>query len=194
MNKQLPPLTVVLIAISVLVALVSQLGASRQVLSLLFIADPNSEGFDSIASGQVWRLITPIFIHFSLMHIVFNMMWTWDLGKLIERRRGTMVLAAFVVIDGMASNLAQYAMTGSPSFGGMSGVVYGLFGFVWMQGRYNPHFGYELTKPTVVMMMAWFVLCWLGVLGPIANWAHAAGLFVGAAWGFFSRGGATKVS
>lgn len=192
MKNQFPPLTVALIVISVLVAVVSKLGASGQVLDYLFIADPNNGGLDAIASGQVWRLITPIFIHFGLMHIVFNMMWMWDLGQLVEGRRGTLFLGAFVVIDGVASNFVQYAMTGSPFFGGMSGVVYGLLGFVWMQGRYNPQFGYALTKPTVVMMLAWFVLCWLGVLGPIANWAHTAGLFIGAAWGFVSRGGHPK--
>lgn len=188
MKKQFPPLTVVLIATSVLVAALSRFGESKEVLNLLYIATPNSEGLDDIASGQIWRVITPIFIHFTMMHIVFNMMWTWDLGKLVEWRRGTLFLAAFVLVDGMTSNLAQYLMTGSPSFGGMSGVVYGLLGFVWMQGRYNPQFGYALTKPTVVMMAAWFVLCWLGVLGPIANWAHTVGLLVGGVWGFVSRG------
>ena len=192
LKNQFPPLTVVLIVISVLVAVVSKLGTSEQVLDYLFIADPSGSGFDAVASGQVWRLITPIFIHFGLMHIVFNMMWMWDLGGLVEMRRGTLFLTAFVVIDGVASNLAQYAMTGSPFFGGMSGVVYGLLGFVWMQGRYNPQFGYALTKPTVVMMLAWFVLCWLGVLGPIANWAHTAGLLIGTAWGFVNRGGPAK--
>lgn len=171
-----------------MVALVSRLGASKDVLDALFIADSDGGGLTAIASGQLWRLITPIFIHFSIMHIVFNMMWLWDLGKLVEMRRGTVFLAAFVVIDGMASNLAQYLVTGSPHFGGMSGVVYGLLGFVWMQGRYNPQFGYELTKPTVVMMLVWFVLCWAGMLGPIANWAHTAGLLIGAIWGFASRG------
>jgi membrane associated rhomboid family serine protease len=116
------------------------------------------------------------------------MMWLWDLGKLVEMRRGALFLAAFVVVDGVASNLTQYLVTGSPYFGGMSGVVYGMLGFVWMQGRHNRHFGYELTKPTVIMMLAWFVLCWTGLLGPIANWAHTAGLLIGTIWGFVSRG------
>ncbi|HXA48281.1 MAG TPA: rhomboid family intramembrane serine protease, partial [Burkholderiaceae bacterium] len=172
----------------VLIAILSKLGASEQVLDYLFIADPNGGGLNAIASGEVWRLITPIFIHFGLMHIVFNMMWMWDLGKLVELRRGTLFLAIFVIVDGVASNLMQYGMTQSPFFGGMSGVVYGLLGFVWMQGKYNPHFGYLLHKPTVVMMLAWYVLCWTGLLGPVANWAHTGGLLIGIGWGFVSRG------
>jgi GlpG protein len=187
LKTSFPPLTVTLIAICVVIALESRLGMSRQIFAYLYIADREGGGFDAIASGQVWRLITPIFIHFTLMHIVFNMMWMWDLGKLVEMRRGTLFLLLFVIVDGVASNLMQYGMTQSPFFGGMSGVVYGLLGFVWMQGKYNPHFGYVWHKPTVVMMLAWYVLCWTGLLGPVANWAHTGGLLIGVGWGFVSR-------
>lgn len=180
-------MTIALIGISVAVTLMSRFGASHDMLAPFLIAESYGTGLSAVASGQVWRLITPIFIHFSFIHILFNMMWLWDLGKLVEMRRGTLFLAAFVLIDGVASNLAQYLLTGAPVFGGMSGVVYGLLGFVWMQGRYNPQFGYELTKPTVFMMLAWFVLCWAGVLGSIANWAHTAGLLIGIILGFCSR-------
>jgi membrane associated rhomboid family serine protease len=72
-------------------------------------------------------------------------------------------------------------------FGGMSGVVYGLLAYVWMQGRYNQRFGYALHKSTAVMMLVWFVLCWTGLLGPIANWAHTTGLLIGLAWGYLER-------
>lgn len=189
MKSDSPTLSFLLIGISIAVSIFSQLGSSDQILNYLFIADPNTSGFDSISHGEVWRLITPIFIHFGLMHIVFNMMWMWDLGRMVEWRCGTVFMGIFVAVTGVASNLAQYVMTGSPFFGGMSGVIYGLLGFVWMQGKHNPRFGFVLNKGTVGMMLIWFVLCWTGLLGPIANWAHTAGLLIGTAWGFVSRGG-----
>lgn len=191
-SKPYVPLTFALIGISVAITLLSHFGKSDDMLSPFLISDIYGGGLAQVASGQVWRLLTPIFIHFSIMHIFFNMMWTWDLGQLVEMRRGTLFLAAFVLVDGIASNLAQYWMTGNPMFGGMSGVVYGLLGFVWMQGRHNPRFGYSLNKPTVVTMLAWFILCWLGVLGQIANWAHTAGLLIGVGWGYVSRGGVVE--
>lgn len=182
-QKNIPPVTGALIVISVVVALVSRLGADKAVLAPLYIADPYSYGFQSILSGQVWRLITPIFIHFGVLHILFNMMWLWDLGRVIELRKGRLFLLGFVLVVGIASNLAQFILSGSPYFGGMSGVVYGLLGYIWIHGRVNPRFGVTLHKPVVVMMLAWFALCWLGIFGPIANWAHTFGLGAGIALG-----------
>jgi GlpG protein len=77
-------------------------------------------------------------------------------------------------------------MTASPLFGGMSGVVYGLLGYVWGQGFGRSDLGFSLNRSTVVMMLVWYALCWTGLLGPIANWAHTAGLIVGVGWGYIS--------
>ena len=185
--ESLPPLTVACVAVSVVVSVMSRLGSSLNMLVPFLIATPGSYGLVEVQSGQVWRLLTPIFIHFGILHLVFNMMWLWDLGGLLERRRGTTYFGVFVVAVGVASNLAQYLIVGSPFFGGMSGVVYGLLGYIWMQGKYNPRFGYALHQPVVTMMLIWYVLCWTGLLGPIANWAHTAGLAIGVAWGFLER-------
>jgi len=72
----------------------------------------------------------------------------------------------------------------------MSGVLYGLLGFLWMQSRFNPGSGARLGNPIVVMMLAWLVLCWSGVLEifgiRVANTAHATGLATGLLLGFFS--------
>ncbi|HEX9390660.1 MAG TPA: rhomboid family intramembrane serine protease [Usitatibacteraceae bacterium] len=179
--------SIVLIAISCVVAANSNLGKSLPDLAMLFISDPRHTGFTDIMQGQLWRLITPIFVHFGVLHLLFNMIWVWDLGKLIEARKGVVFYIVFVLIAGVASNLAQYLFTDSPYFGGMSGVLYGLLGYIWIQGRTNPAFGFMLTQSTVIMMGGWFVLCWTGLLGPIANWAHTAGLIIGVVWGFLDK-------
>lgn len=136
-----------------------------------------------IRSGQVWRLVTPILLHFGILHLAFNMLWLRDLGSQVEGREGLLFYSLFILALAVPSNLGQYFFTG-PGFGGMSGVVYGLLGYVWARGRRHPGSGYHLDQATAIMMAVWFVLCWTGLLGPIANWAHAIGLAMGLAVGF----------
>jgi len=131
-----------------------------------------------VREGQVWRLLTPIFIHLSLTHILFNMYWLWDLGSLIEIRRGSKALILLVVIIGIASNLGQYLYAG-PAFGGMSGVIYGMLGFIWLRGQRDPASGLYLAPTTLAVMLVWFFLCLFGVIGDVANGAHAVGLITG---------------
>ncbi len=185
-SPRTPQVTIALIALSVIASLPSLLDP-RAVIGVLLVNQPGTPFFSSLASGELWRLVTPIFLHFGVLHILFNMMWMWDLGRGLESIKGSAFLAAFVAASGIASTLLQYAITASPFFGGMSGVVYALLGYVWMQGRYNPAFGLALHQSTVIMMLAWYVLCWTGLLGPIANWAHTGGLALGVAWGYATR-------
>ena len=182
-SHPIPPLTAILIAISVIVALGSGLGASFEKVEPLLISYYVKQGLPEVMSGEVWRLLTPIFIHFGFVHLAFNMLWLWDLGGGIERAQNWFQLALLVVVIGISSNLAQYAF-GGPGFGGMSGVVYGLLAYIWIQGRFNPRFGISLRTPIMVWMLAWYVICWTGLVGPIANMAHTAGLVLGIAWGF----------
>jgi GlpG protein len=182
-----------LIAACVLVAIGTQLGNDVRMVSWLSMTGyevANNEplwkhGFPEIFAGQVWRLITPIFLHFSVLHILFNMLWLRDLGSLIEARAGTLKLGLLVVTIGIASNLGQYLVAG-PNFGGMSGVVYGLLGYVWMRGKFDPSSGMFVTQQTIMIMVGWFVLCLTGMMGPIANAAHGVGLVMGMAIGYLS--------
>ena len=60
----------------------------------------------------------------------------------------------------------------------MSGVVYGLFGFTWMQARYASR-GYAVANQDTMLIMGWFVLCATGLVGHVANAQHALGLVFG---------------
>jgi len=157
--------------------------------------DSTADAFVDIRAGQVWRLFTPMFLHFGYLHIIFNMYWLWMLGALLEIRYRSGRYLLFILGVALVSNLAQAVMSGT-NFGGMSGVNYGLFGFLFLHGRFHPAPSFRLERQTIVYMLAWLVLCFTGVFGPIANWAHAAGFLGGAATGFAQAmlaGGAKQI-
>jgi GlpG protein len=140
-------------------------------------------GFDDIKNGQVWRLFTPMFLHFGVIHLLFDMLWLKDLGSVVEARKSPLYLLVFVLVVSALSNSAQFMVSGDPFFGGMSGVVYALLGFIWMKSRFDPASGFFIDKQTVVMMVVWYFLCLVGIIGNIANTVHTVGLVVGIVWG-----------
>jgi len=156
------------------------------------------EGLPELRHGQFWRLITPIFIHANFWHLFFNMLWLIALGGQLEPRCGSWRFALLVVLLASLSNLCQYffstvALEGGqwvvesrPRFGGMSGVVFGLFGFVWMKTVYERNSGLYISPGNVVLMLFWLLLCMTGKVGPIANTAHFVGLVVGMLAGYTS--------
>ena len=194
--------TILLMAISIGVAIFSSLGNRPDRIMGLFITKWNMDGMyvawekglPEIRHGEIWRLITPIFIHFGPMHIIFNMLWLRDLGSMVESRENSWRLLFLVLLTAAGSNLAQFFISipgfpalggGSPNFGGMSGVVYGLLGYIWIRGKLDPASGFFLHKSTVMMMLIWLVLCFTGILGSIANLVHLFGLLIGMGAGFF---------
>jgi GlpG protein len=198
------PVTALLIAISVTVGLFTELGDGNDELKQRLYIAPFQEvgnglvqtpGLRPILEGQVWRLITPIFLHFGPLHLAFNMMWVFTLGGMIEGRRGSLRFLGLVLVTAAISNLAQYYIGGltreegrfiwvfAGRFGGMSGVVFGLFGYVWMKMRFDPELGLAMSQQTFILTLLWLVFCFTGMAGPIANAAHAGGLVVGMAVG-----------
>jgi GlpG protein len=197
--------TGLLIAASVVISLATNMGSPKSAtMGRLTIAptrpalggrvwvEPLETG---LKRGEVWRLVTPIFVHLNFWHLAFNMLMLYQLGSPIEARRGGLRLALLVLACAVPSNLAQYYLghatwTGhglipdpSPFFGGMSGVVYGLFGYVWMKAVLDPEAGLEIQPSTVLMLLLWFFLCFSEefqqMVGAVANMAHGAGLLVG---------------
>jgi GlpG protein len=185
------PLTLLLIAASVAVFILSRFSNDIEAVRSLLISEQFSGHRDfslmlpEVRHGELWRLFTPMFIHFGWLHIFFNMLWLRDLGSMIEGRQSVLHLAALVVVIAACSNFGQFYVSG-PVFGGMSGVVYGLLGYIWIRGKFDPVSGLFLHPSTVNMMLIWFVLCYTNLLGPVANTAHAVGLGMGTAWGYLS--------
>jgi GlpG protein len=166
---------------------ISKIFVSDSIYKLFFMT--NYFGQDSflpeVMQGEIWRLITPVFLHFSFLHILFNGMWMKDLGSLIESFKGKGYYLLLLLSSGVLSNLAQYFVSKNP-FGGLSGIVYALLGFIWMNKHFDENTTYALPKKDIWMLIGWFFLCFTGVFGPIANTAHGVGLAVGMLFGILS--------
>ncbi len=187
-----PPLTISLVAVSIIIYLMMNLGLQNLVIAPLLISKFIQPTLPEILSGEIWRLFTPMFLHFGIFHIVFNMLWTWELGRLVEWRQGIWLLGSLTLVASIVANLAQYFVSG-PLFGGMSGVIYGYFGYVWVQSLSNPRFGVRLNPAIVKLMLGWFAICWTGLLEKffgiaVANTAHTAGLASGIAFSLIVSG------
>lgn len=144
-----------------------------------------------IVKGQVWRAVTPIFLHFGILHIVFNMMWLWQFGLVLETRFRSLRFLALVLFVAIASNSAQAFFDGT-NFGGMSGVNYGLFGFLLARSKLHPDPGFVLNRQTVMTLLIWLVICYAGFMPNVANTAHLVGFLSGGLVGVINalQGGA----
>ena len=179
-GSPLGPATLALIVLSVAVSVLSGMGdPNSAVVRALLVVPITIDGYflREIAWAEPWRLLTPMFIHFGLLHLAFNMLWLYRLGSQIENLEGMHALLGLVALTQIPGVLVQFETSG-PLFGGMSGVVYGLFGFSWMRARYTSK-GYALTDQDTMWIMGWFALCATGLVGHIANAQHALGLVFG---------------
>jgi len=154
----------------------SELGWAQQLFNTLqFYPRLSLDAF----LAEPLRLIGPAFFHFSWLHIVFNTMWWWQLGGSIEKTLGKTTLINILFISAIVSNLGQFLVSGA-NFGGLSGVVYALVGFVWWFGYLAPERGLSLSKPIVGFLLFWLVLGFVDLLPVnVANTAHLLGLLSG---------------
>lgn len=166
------PLTVTVAVLCLLVYLAQQFLGDGVVFYYLGWASPAHLNY------QVWRWLTPILMHFSFLHILFNLTWWWYLGRQVEARLGWKKLLLLLLVTGILSNYGQFSVSG-PFFGGLSGVVYGLIGYVWLMGEKAPQRGLILDRGMITIAVIWLIAGYTGLLGPIANTAHLIGFVVG---------------
>ena len=138
----------------------------------------------TVDAGQWWRFLTPMFIHFSWLHIVFNLLWVWEFGRRIEFINGSALLLAVVIASSLGANVTQYMMSGPSLFGGMSGVVFGLLGHSLVWSRLVPSKTMGVTNGIYIFMLAYLAIGFTGAidllgLGSLANGAHLGGLVGG---------------
>jgi GlpG protein len=190
------PVTTLVLLLSVIVCAVTMFGENLQTLSWLTFLDFSVQGDylqfttleSSLAAGQWWRIVTPMLVHFGVLHIAMNGLWFWELGRRIELRQGSWQLLGLTLLFSAVSNYAQYWYSGPSLFGGLSGVLYALLGHCWIYQMLAPNPIYRLPRGVLVMMLVWLLLCISGLIsmlgfGAIANGAHVGGLIIGCATG-----------
>lgn len=186
------PVTLCLIILSFCGFLLVYLHAPMNWLNYLTFSPMRLAGggqllFDSM-DGQYWRLVTPAFLHFGWLHIVFNSLWLWDLGGRVEQVLGHFNMFMLFLVIAVVSNASQFAFDSNSLFGGMSGVVYGMLGFSWVAPLLQPRWQIQPSRSIMLLMVGWLLFCMVGVVevlgfGAIANAAHLGGLLCGAVLG-----------
>ena len=186
-----------IILISVAIALVSNFGSIISIIEpltfLKFNLSPTiatgrpifiSFNDTFLGNNEWWRLITPMFIHFSFAHLSFNCLWIYILGEKIEKVDGSLTFISIVIFTAVSSNSLQYFWNGSSLFGGLSGVIYGLIGFCMIIEMDSSRDIYDIPPGLYMFMIIWMILGFMGVLelfgfGSVANFAHLGGLVSG---------------
>ena len=190
------PVVSVIIALALFTVWLTGMGQNSVAASMMLV-DPRSVPWDTfdtfdgrleamlatMSGGQVWRLITPDFLHFSWSHLIFNSVMMWFLGSQIEWMDGRGRLLILVGATSVVSNGFQYLVSG-PLFGGLSGVVYGALAYCWLSQRRRPRF--QFPPALVTFALLWMVIGYtplpemIGV-GRMANEAHLGGFLAGLA-------------
>jgi membrane associated rhomboid family serine protease len=143
--------------------------------------------------GELWRPFTTTLLHGNWIHALFNLYWLWGFGQVLEQRLGSLRFLALCVLLAYVSMLPEYMVLNyhaepraQTPIVGFSGVIYGLFGLLWVGRRWRPEFEAVCHDDIVRLMLGWLVLCvgltWTRLM-PVANIAHAAGLLFGILYG-----------
>ncbi|WP_312742291.1 rhomboid family intramembrane serine protease GlpG [Cedecea neteri] len=127
---------------------------------------------------EFWRYFTHGLLHFSLLHILFNLLWWWYLGGALEKRLGTGKLLTLTLISTLLSGFMQAKFTG-PLFGGLSGTVFALMGYVWLRGERDPDSGIQMQRGLLAFAVIWLVIEVFTQSAVIP--AHLTGMLVGLA-------------
>lgn len=138
-----------------------------------------------ILQGQVWRLVTPVFLHGSLLHIAFNMYALVIIGLPLEKRFGHLRFFLLYLSGAFAGNVFSFLLTTNPSLGASS-AIFGLLGaeavFLY---RHRQLFGGQARAALNNILQVAVINLLIGLSPGIDNWGHLGGLFGGLLFTWF---------
>ncbi|MDC9589104.1 rhomboid family intramembrane serine protease GlpG [Xenorhabdus sp. XENO-10] len=181
LKSQSGPLTIAITMLCILVYLWITMTSIPDVMN--WLAWPtNSDQY-----LELWRWISPALLHFSLTHILFNLALWWYFGSQVEQKIGSSKLFEITIVSAFFSGWAQSLFSGA-NFGGLSGVVYALIGYVWLTGEMSPKRGISAPRGLIAISIIWLLVGYLNLFSlNIANTAHISGLIIGLLMGLWDN-------
>jgi membrane associated rhomboid family serine protease len=136
---------------------------------------------DKVWDGELWRMLTCVFPHVHLLHLVFNLYWMWKFGSILEDWLGPVQYAVLCLLLAAGPAAAEFLATAVGGVG-LSGVVYGFFGVLFAL-RHDKDFAAAEMQPRIVQFfIGWFFVCialTYTKIMPVGNVAHGAGAVLG---------------
>jgi membrane associated rhomboid family serine protease len=132
---------------------------------------------------EPWRYLSSCFFHFGILHIGFNMVALWDVGRVLEQRVGSARYAIAYVVTGIVGFIVGnwwFALFNEPYItGGASGAIFGLIGVLigYLYARRDPIWKSFLVRVIIYLVIFYFIL-------PVNNAAHVGGFLAGAPMGY----------
>ncbi|HLC06102.1 MAG TPA: rhomboid family intramembrane serine protease [Anaerolineales bacterium] len=154
--------------------------ASTQLLGVDLVLGLGAKINEAIAAGEIWRLLSPIFIHVGLIHFFVNMYSLYAIGPAVERFFEPQRMLVLYLLSGFGGVVMSMAFSANPSVGA-SGAIFGLLGALGMfLFRHRHTFGRAATFQFRQIVLVALLNLGLGLVPGIDNWGHVGGLIAGA--------------
>lgn len=180
-----PYVTYTLIGICVVVYLIQV--ATQTYLGVDLPAALGVKANNLIEQGQLWRLVTPIFLHGYILHVAFNMYALFNLGPSLEKFYGRWRFLALFMLSGFAGNVMSFMFSKYQSLGSSTAI----FGLLAAEGvliyKNREIFGNLARRalPQVVVIAVINLVIGLTPGARIDNWGHIGGLLGGSLFAWF---------
>ena len=133
----------------------------------------------SIINGEWWRLLTCVFLHGGLMHLVLNMYVLYFVGIFLEPRLGKTKFAVIYLVTGVLASITILLRYDGTISVGASGAIFGLYGVILALILTKKVFLKDLSKPFLRSILLYVAICLLLEFTGGDNVVHIAGLISG---------------
>jgi rhomboid protease GluP len=130
-----------------------------------------------VAAGEWWRLLTCVFVHIGIIHILFNLYALLSVSSFLEAEIGSARHFSLFVLSGLGGSAASFLLHARVVSAGASGAIFGLIGFAIAYFRRE---GSARGRDIRAFMVRWALYAFVfGLFVRADNFAHAGGFAAG---------------